>query len=459
MNRNNGLKIRFKIICTILLSFLLIVSGLIFTYKPVFSSMIDTFVTTKSTSFQQCTNLIMPTQCDVRIIPDKYNTGCKGDLVLLDGETKVEGITVTYSGKKMVLDFKYRNKEASDEYIIENYDFTKHSIVVYNEHRVTDKKIKLVFNNCKFSHFRTGRLASDVFSYEFNNCSLERFSGSNATFSNCHFGGSYCDGLVPFNNVTVKDSYFSGFVVDDPSGKSTHTDGTQMYGYSDSMVQNVLFSNCRFEMPAIKTTNRASYINSCIMLQMEYNDANNVVIEDCIVNGGIYSIYASTKRDNLNITNVFFRNIRIGSAKRYGNIYPKKHENVVFDNVLDQDSLYVSSVWHDGEKTHVIVSNDTNQERILRVVTGRCSRDYIIKPCPNGKQLKIENYVTSFEDFPFDVEVKVDGIANYVICFDVTDGTEKQIRYVSFDGKPTYYYGNKMYSFCDLIKKLLSFKR
>ena len=111
MNRNNGLKIRFKIICTILLSFLLIVSGLIFTYKPVFSSMIDTFVTTKSTSFQQCTNLIMPTQCDVRIIPDKYNTGCKGDLVLLDGETKVEGITVTYSGKKMVLDFKYRNKE------------------------------------------------------------------------------------------------------------------------------------------------------------------------------------------------------------------------------------------------------------------------------------------------------------------------------------------------------------
>ena len=150
-----------------------------------------------------------------------------------------------------------------------------------------------------------------------------------------------------------------------------------MYGYSDSMVKNVLFSNCRFEVPAVQSTTSTSSVNACIMLQLEYNDGDNINFEDCILNGGGYSIYAWTKFDNLKLTNVNFKNIRVGDAKLYGNIYPKIGENVVFKDVTDQDALYVSSVWNDGTKIHVIVSNDTDEERILRVVSGTAVNEYV----------------------------------------------------------------------------------
>lgn len=388
---------------------------------------------------EQIPVLISQMEVDQRIIPDKYNTGCKGNLVVLDGETSIEGFTVTYSGENMVFDFYYRNTEASGEYVIKDIDFSKHPIVIYHEQNVTDKKIKLVFKNCKFSTFSTGRMSSDVFSYEFRNCSFYKFGGSNAVFSKCSFGGSYNDGLIPFCNVTVKDSYFSNFTTNDPNGNGLHTDGTQMFGNADTKVQNIIFKNCRFEVPALQISDRTSYINACIMLQMEYNDADNVVIEDCIINGGGYSIYAWAKKDNYSLSRVYFRNLKIGSAKLFGNIYPKIDENVVFENVSDQNSLYVSSVWNDRDKTHIIVSNDTELERVLRVVTGNGSKDFVIEPCLGGKELRYDTSDKFFNDFPFDIDITVDKSNDYVICFDVTEGYERQIRYVSFDGNPTYY--------------------
>ena len=393
----------------------------------------------KSEDVVQTKVLITQTENDQRIIPDKYNTGCKGDLVKINGDLDIGGITVVYSGENMVFDFFYRNKEASGKYVFENYDFSKYPIVIYHEDKVIDKKIKLVFKNCKFSTFSNGRPISDVFSYEFVNCSFCKFGGSNAVFSNCSFGGSYYDGMVPFGNITVKDSYFSNLASNDPKGNGIHSDGTQMYGHADAMVQNVRFTNCRFEIPAVQTTKSTAYVNACIMLQIEYNNGDNIVFENCIVNGGGYSIYAWSKFDKFNLSNVCFRNIRIGSAKLYGDIYYKTDENVVFENVSDQDSLYVSSVWNDDGKTHVIVSNDTGQARILRIITGNGTKEFPIAPCLGGNELRYDNSDKAFEEFPFDLDITVDISKDYVICFDVTDGCEKQIRYVSFDGKPTYY--------------------
>ena len=383
--------------------------------------------------------LITPMENDQRIIPDKYNTGCKGDLVKLEGVSDIEGIAVYYNGEKLVFDFFYKNKEAFGEYIIENYDFTNNPVVFYHEDKVIGKKIKLVFKNCRFSTINTGRPISDVFSYEFVNCSFHEFGGSNAVFSRCSFGGSYRDGLVPFCNITVKDCYFSDFASNDPKGNGVHSDGTQIYGNAEAMVQNVHFTNCRFEIPAIQTTKSTAYVNACIMLQMEYNNADDIIIEDCIVNGGGYSIYAWSKFDKYKLSNIYFRNLKIGVAKLFGNVYYKTDDNVIFDNVSDQDSLYVSSIWNEGSKTHVIVTNDTGQERILRVVTGNGTKDFTIKPCLGGSELRYDNYDLAFEDFPFDLDITVEKSSDYIICFDVTDGCERQIRYVSFDGKPTYY--------------------
>ncbi len=447
-----------KILCVILLSVFLVVSGVFTICKAAFSSeeqiqtdMDSSYINTESDTIINSSRtgndtsatesekaLIVRGENDNNVIPDKYNTGCSGDLEKISGETVINGIKLIESNGKLVFDFYYRNKNAEETILFENYDFSDLPVTVYHEKKVTDKEIKIVFKNCKFSGFSNGRPASDVFSYEFQNCSFRIFSGSNAAFYNCRFGGSYSDGMIPFSNITVEDCYFCDLASNDPKGNGLHSDGTQMYGYADAKVQNVLFKNCRFEIPAVHTTKSTAYVNSCIMLALEYNDGNNIKIQDCILNGGGYSIYA-TVDDGFTLTDASFENIRIGDAKLYGNIYYRVAENVIFTNVEDQDSLYVSSVWNDGTKTHVIVSNDTAKERVLRVVTGTTSEEFTIRACPGGDALKKDNYDMAFEDFPFDIDISVNSEADYVICFDVTEGNEKQIRYVSFDGNPTYY--------------------
>ena len=383
--------------------------------------------------------LIVQTDADYHVIPDKYNTGCSGKLEKVTGTFFAGEIELRESGGKITFDFFYRNKNASGTYVIENYDFSNFGLAFNSEGKVSGKKINIVFNNCKFSTINTMRPSSDVFAYTFNDCTIRQFLGSNSTFNRCKFGDSYSDCIIPFNNIIVNDCYFSNLASNDPAGNGKHSDGTQMYGYSDAMVQNVLFSNCRFEIPAVKTTQSTAAVNACVTLGLEYNNAKNVKVENCILNGGGYTIYATKKYDHLSMTEVYFTNIKVGDAKLFGSIYPSVAENVTFKNVADQDSLYVSSVWYDGGKTHVIVSNDTSKERILRVVTGTTSKEYTIKACLGGSALRYDNFDMSFDEFPFDIDISIDAKKDYVLCFDVTDGIEKQIRYVSFDNKPTYY--------------------
>ena len=480
MKNNEG---KLKIICTILLSVFFVISGVFIAGKYVFSSAEDVETnneqdvsgiesgeatdieetiadrnikltisdnydadiskinigTIAETAKSENGN-IMPSENDYRVIPDKYNTGCAGELTKATSTFNVGGLEAGVSGGNLVFDFYHRNKNASGTYIIENYDFSDYGIAFNSENKVSGKKITIIFNNCKFSKINTTmRPASDVFTHVYNNCTIEKFGGSNSIFNKCKFGNSFYDCIVPFSNVEVNDCYFSNLASNDPKGNGIHSDGTQMYGYSDSMVQNVKFSNCRFEIPAVKTTQSTAAVNACIMLGLEYNNGSNIRIEDCILNGGGYTIYAGKKYEELSLSEVYFTNVKIGAAKLFGNIYPSFDENVVFTDVVDQDSLYVSSVWNDGSKTHVIVSNDTAEERILRVVTGKGSQDFTIGACLGGRTLRYDVVDVPFEEFPFDIDISVDADADYVICFDVTDGNEKQIRYVSFDGNPTYY--------------------
>ena len=386
---------------------------------------------------EQGDNLIIPGEYDDCVIPDKYNTGCKGELYKITGENEINNVVLAYSGGVLVFDFYYRNKDVSGTIVFEDFDFSNYPVSVYHETMITGRTINFVFKNCKFKSFNTGRIASEIFSYDFYNCSFERFYGSNSSFHNCWFGGSYQDGLTPFNKVLVEDSYFSDYASNDPNGNGYHADGTQIYGHADSMVENVVYSNCRFEVPAVHNTKSTVAVNACIMLALEYNNGKNIHFKDCILNGGGYTVYAG-KKAGLTLEDISFENIKIGDAKLYGNLY-NIDEDVVFKDFKDQDALYVSSVWNDGSKTHVIVSNDTAEERVLRVVTGTTTQDFTIEKCLGGDLLRNGYYDMPFEDFPFDIDISVDSKADYVICFDVTDGYEKQLRYVSFDGQPTYY--------------------
>ena len=387
------------------------------------------------------------TEADLNVIPDKYNTGCTGGLTKVTGACEINGLEFRLSGTNIVLDFYYANKNASGQYIFENLDFSDYGFVFNSENKFNGKKVNITFRNCRFYTITTQRAASEIFSYKYENCTIAKFSGSNSSFSRCFFGNTYWDCIVPFYNIFVYDCYFCNLASNDINGNGKHSDGTQMYGYTDAKVENVHFKRCRFEIPAVQTTQSTAAVNSCVAVALEYNDASDISIEDCILNGGGYTIYACKKYDYLNLKDVNFNNIKIGAAKLFGSIYPNIAENITMNNITDQNALYVSSVWKDGSGIHVIVSNDTAKERILKIVADGVTYKYKIKACPGGSDLRYSNYDLPFSEFPFDIDITLDSKASSIICYDATGGKNKQIRYVDISSLTSYASSKKANSF------------
>ena len=233
--------------------------------------------------------VISQQKCDIDVIPDKYNTGAKGNLTKVSPNDTVCGIELKQGGDQVsaMIDLTDRNQGITGTVIIENYDFSDFILRTRKDDE-TGRDIKLIFRNCKFSAVEKGRTDSRL-TYEFENCTLNRFSGSNAKLTRCALGGSYQDAVLPFRNVTVEDCYFSDMVRYYP--KEVHIDGTQIYGSEGIDVQNIKLDNCRFEIPYIRVPNNVATVNACIMLQLEYSNAHNVSFTDCILNGGgAYSV-------------------------------------------------------------------------------------------------------------------------------------------------------------------------
>lgn len=380
--------------------------------------------------------LITETKYDQMIIPDRYNTGAKGELKKVTLGGIVEGIKLKAdgTGTKNVFDFAYGNKDISGMIVIRDYDFSDFDVAFYNEGKV-DREIKLVFQNCSFAKVSKAAGQSKVFC-EFSNCSFKNFNGSNASLRRCHLGGSYGDGLNPFNDVAVKDCYFSDMNDVFSQGKGYHTDGTQIYGKKDILAENISYRNCRFEVPALNMGDNSAGVNACIMLQLEYSDGRNMEFQDCILNGGGYTMYAHAIKGTQITSDVIFSGISLGCAKRFGSLYPDVSNEVSFREMSDTQNLYVASVWKQENKVHLSVSNDTNQERILKVYTDRGEFEFSIAACPNGEQL--DKY-SAFEEFPFDIDIMIPEDCDYVVCYDATTkGNETQIRFVNWSGKDVY---------------------
>ena len=381
------------------------------------------------------------TQMDTNVIPDKYNTGCTGKLTVVEkddkGESTVEGILFRAGGgdARHVLDFYYKNTEISGTVTMEGYDFSNYSLWVYNQDKV-DRDIHVVFNNCKFSGVSTGRETGKV-SFEFNNCSFRSFNGGNSTFNFCQFGKSYSDGIVPFQNVHVNHCFFTDMGSMAASEKEIHTDGTQIYGYKGVDVQNVSYRNCRFEIPPLRPAGSTAYINACIMLQLEFANAKDILFQDCIVNGGGYSIYAVSKYEGLSFDNVAFQGIRFGAAKKYGVFYTKIDPAIAIEDVSATDSLYIGSVWKENGETHLSVTNDTNQERTLLVYTDQDEYTYTIPACPLGSEMT-EDMV--YNEMPFDMDIVIPEDCQYVVCYDNTiSGYGKQIRFMNWSEEEVFF--------------------
>lgn len=385
---------------------------------------------------ESCGELIRETDADINVVPDKYNCGAKGELSVVTAGETVGNVKFKCSGDKNILEFGYGNKNISGIVKFENIDFSSNDMGFYNEWLV-DRDIKVIFTNCKFAQIKTGQSTSRM-QYEFNNCTIESFYGSNAVFSRCLFGESYRDAIIPFQNITVKDCFIKDMSSTDPSSAGIHSDGTQMFGHKDVEVRNVFFDNCRFEVPAIQTGGNSASVNACIMVQLEYNNGINIKFTNCKINGGGYSIYARTTRPEFYLDNVVFENIEVGCAKLFKTVYSRVSEDVEFINVNDTSSLYVGSVWKDGNSTHFSVTNDTNIERKLLIYTNNKKYIYEIPKCPDGK-----NLYADFQDYPFDIDIVIPELPRYAVCFEITeDGQYSQLRYVNWGKEDVYFSAN-----------------
>lgn len=376
---------------------------------------------------------------DMFIIPDKYNCGAKGELTMAYPGDTINGIKFRASGSASIitLDFVYSNKDFSGEVVFNNLDFSAYTMQMGHEMDV-DRDIHVIFNNCSFDQIKNSPTSSRVY-YTFNNCTMHLVQGSNYTFNRCLFGDSYWDCINPNQNVHATECYFYNVGAKDEAANGRHSDGVQIYGKAGVPVENISFTRCRFEIPAVTPSRSTGRVNSCFSIGLEYSSANGVSFDNCIVNGGGYTIYATSKSPEFTHTNVSISNIAVGGAHLFGTLYPKVADGVAFSNVYDQNSLYVSSVWSDGEKTHFITSNDTCEERTLMIYADGQTYTFDIPACIGGNDLRYGYVDYPFESFPFDIDITIPGNFVYAACFDNTNGECKQIRNINYSGETQYY--------------------
>lgn len=395
---------------------------------------------------------------DINEIPDKYNTGVNtynSVMTTYNGEEIFTGkkgdedveITIKCSNakeKKYMFNFMSgNNRNLSGEIVVRNMDFSGYTISTASEDLVKNK-LNIVFENCKIHYIIKEKSDSNV-KFTFNNCSIVRFAGSNASFDRCAFGGTHIDPIIPFKHVTVKNSYVTD--ISHPANDGAHIDGTQIYGieYEDKQTKkkihedsvDISFDNCRFEVPAIKYDKGNAYVNACIMIQLEYSDGHDISFKNCIANGGSSAVYAHAVGGR-HIDNVSLENLRIGGANINNTFYNDIDDNVVLKNILATDSLYIASVSEKNGKTVFSVTNDTIIDRNLKIITDKGEYDFKIKAGPSGVDLNNRKF-TSYEQMPFDVPVEIDEEIKYAVCLDVTNPEYvKQIRFINYTNEDVY---------------------
>ena len=379
--------------------------------------------------------LVTQGQDDIQVIPDKYNTGLTDEtmLTLVQSPGTYQGVSYVRYNDDTRLKVNVQNlMKSKNSVLIENMDFSRFQLNFVNEAVDTEKTI--TFRNCKFGSFQCGQPES-LISYEFENCEFQRFYGSNAHMNYCRFGGSYKDGINPFVNVTVENSFFADMAYFLESG-TAHTDGIQVYGYKGVDVHDIVIRNCRFEIPAIPMSSNKAYVNACLFLCLEFSNGDGITVDNCILNGGGFCIYTNAKSP-YTLKNVSLTNLRVGEGHRYGigfnNIAPG---TASYSNIDYLDSLYAASVWKTAGETHVSVTNDTGDQRTLRVLTNLGTYDYVIDGCPSYDSVVPDSL--TYEDYPFDLDITVPGSPDWLICYDVTGGDKKQIRFVNWTEEEVY---------------------
>ena len=408
------------------------------------------------------------TEFDEVPMPDRYNTGANNVTVEYVELTKVytsgiyNGVSITYNNGTYSLNPANSEKEGNTIYI-DNLDFSYGDKFYAPPHN----GYVIHFRNCILNEIQGFRSGAENCQYIFEDCNLIKFGGSNATLIDVNFGGADDrDGIVPFQNVTAINCYV-GDKAPINYQRELHTDAIQIYGYGmkkrETEAVNLHFYNFRAEMPSIPYTGSHSYMNSCLMVSLDYNNGYNITFTHCYVNGTgcPVMIWDNPHPDYIEgypnhtpnyMKDVVYTDIRSGCGsqlttlvigleseesavtlgnKTYGKgtsagkVYSSMPEN--FE--IKTDTLLVGSVWEKDGKTHVSVTNDTSKIRTLAVVTSAGTVHRLtVDRFPLYFELERD---LAFTELPIDIDFAIDGTYDWIACFDTTEGQFRQIRFVS----------------------------
>ena len=365
---------------------------------------------------------------DKLIIPDKYNTGCRGELKKFDVSADTSGIGWRDNTTK--IDFNSSNsvKNLQDNQVIvfENYDFTDYpAFDFYLANQYTSEKsyykdnLKFVFKNCLFLTVAQSYAFPEAtnISLEFYDCSFSKITMNKAIVDRCLIGNrTYYKSIIPNydpgadggtilgGHVNLRNSYIMDIEVETETQSSAHLDGIQMH----LAGTDVHIHNCRFEcfdMPYQYSSGNWSYSlffeSSCPNSSLNY----------CMFHGGGYYNVSLLKAENQNFANnLITRNTDYNTP-----CYPNEDRYQMTDEWADYiDTLLVSSVWVEDNKIKICYSNDLNSERTLKIVTDtNVTTTETVPACPTRSGATSQT-VSKWSDLPFDLikEIDASGVHN-----------------------------------------------
>ena len=398
---------------------------------------------------------------DIDIIPDKHNCGLSNPnatftVFALDSGAcympTEEGVQLPFNATSEVFRINpysetFWKGTTPATYTVKDCDFSAAQFTMTNE-SVFGARYKVIFKNCKFSapHFclnwGEGKNYHGIETV-FEHCDFTNEHGifecvftevNYCTFHNGHGG----DFINPKTNMHFNHCYFYDILQTLEFGKGIHLDGFQCFGDPRFKRdgEDVAFYNCRFELPdfyyySSEKQSGDPYVNSCMSMALEYSGLSYFSVNNCHINGGGYSIYAPTsshKQDHKS-----FQNIKVGSLKRFGIRYNgSKDLKALWEDVVEEDKLIVSSVWKENGTIHFLVSNEIAVEKTLIAVTDS-GTEYTFTIPQNYTGTTVCDLVDkSFDVLPFDIEKTISENANYVVFYDTTVATANQIRFEDF---------------------------
>lgn len=359
---------------------------------------------------------------DTQVIPDTYNTGCKGELTpwreYFGLDESATQLYITPANQN-IYGTEYENVDFSDVVVsINNADI---SSMIFRNCKLTCNSnynvvigsntgsIDITFENCAFANTTAASVnaTGNVNSVTYDKCVFYNFNtraallGNRVNFLNCYFRNS------------VNSAYFL---------------------QNTGEVSDVTIRNCRFDAVRLGEITPISAIQF-----KEKNTAtisNNVIIENVYMTGS-KKTFDFAHNQAIENPNFVFNNIQIGDTYEISPLSITATDEVkqaINDAYSSSDSLYVSSVYEENDKTSLIVTNYTGEDRKLLIITNNNSYINNVEACPTFEE---GANLTALSDYPFDLEVKLDETCEYMVCYDVTDESNlKQLRFLNNTSNP-----------------------